>query len=141
LSKQSPRDLIPSNGGFFQELALRVKLILKLMGDRRVNIFVKGLPLLTLAYIIWPLDALVGPIDDTILTFLGFYLFIELCPDDVVEEHMQSLRYGYTLNKQQPPADKPKEEPPTDVIEGEFHEVDEHDDVQPQPDPEPPAEG
>jgi hypothetical protein len=136
LTKQSPRDLIPSNSGFFQELALRIKLILRLMGDRRVNILVKALPVLTLAYIIWPLDALVGPIDDTILTFLGSYLFIELCPDDVVEEHMQGLRYGYTL-QQQPTASPPPEEPQADVIDGEFHDVEKP--TEGQDDPVPPA--
>jgi hypothetical protein len=59
-----------------------------------------------------------------VLMFLGFYLFIELCPDDVVEEHTQGLRYGYTLS-QQPPKPQPPEETQTDVIDGEFHEVSE----------------
>ena len=90
--------VVSSGGGMLRDLMLRFKLIVRLMGDRRVNPFVKLLPLASLAYLIWPIDLLpgialpvVGALDDVALVSLGAYLFIEFCPPDVVEEHMQSL--------------------------------------------------
>ena len=93
------RDItVSSGGGVFRDLVLRFKLILRLMGDRRVNPFVKLLPLASLAYLIWPIDLVpglvlpvVGALDDVALVSLGAYLFIEFCPPYVVEEHMQQL--------------------------------------------------
>jgi uncharacterized membrane protein YkvA (DUF1232 family) len=90
--------VVSSGGGVLRDLVLRLKLILRLMGDRRVNPFVKLLPLASLAYLIWPIDLIpgfalpvVGALDDVALVSLGAYLFIEFCPPEVVEEHMQQL--------------------------------------------------
>ncbi|HLC04732.1 MAG TPA: hypothetical protein VJK02_16985 [Anaerolineales bacterium] len=91
----------PESGGFFQELSTRAKLILRLLGDRRVNIFLKLLPVGSLVYLVMP-DLAPGPIDDAAVIWLGAYLFVELCPPDVVQEHMRAL---------------------TSVIEGEWREV------------------
>jgi uncharacterized membrane protein YkvA (DUF1232 family) len=90
--------VVSSGGGVLRDLVLRFKLIVRLMGDRRVNPFVKLLPLASLAYLIWPLDLapglalpVIGALDDVALVSLGAYLFIEFCPPEVVEEHMQQL--------------------------------------------------
>jgi len=90
--------VVSSGGGVMRDLILRIKLIARLMGDRRVNPFVKLLPLASLAYLIWPIDLVpgialpvVGALDDVALVSLGAYLFIEFCPPDVVQEHMQEL--------------------------------------------------
>jgi uncharacterized membrane protein YkvA (DUF1232 family) len=78
-----------------RDLVRRLKLITRLMGDGRVNIFVKILPLASLAYLFWPLDAIalpiVGALDDAAILWVGSTLFVELCPRDVVNEHMQDL--------------------------------------------------
>jgi len=90
--------VVSSGGGVMRDLILRIKLIARLMGDRRVNPFIKLLPLASLAYLIWPIDLvpgialpIVGALDDVALVSLGAYLFIEFCPPDVVQEHMQKL--------------------------------------------------
>ena len=88
--------VISSGGGVIRDLVLRLKLIARLMGDRRVNPFIKLLPLASLAYLIWPIDLIsvvpgVSALDDVALVSLGAYLFIEFCPPDVVQEHMQKL--------------------------------------------------
>lgn len=88
-------------GGVFQELTLRAKLILRLIADRRVHPLLKLLPIGALLYFVMP-DFALGPIDDAAVIWLGGYLFIELCPPEVVEEHMRAL---------------------TSVIDGEWHEV------------------
>ncbi len=88
--------VVSSGGGVVRDLVLRFKLIIRLMGDRRVNPFIKLLPVASLAYLIFPFDLIsvipgVSALDDVALVSLGAYLFIEFCPSDVVQEHMQSL--------------------------------------------------
>lgn len=91
------RDIVVSSGGgMWRDLVLRFKLIVRLMGDSRVNPFIKLLPLVSLAYLIWPVDLIsvvpgVSALDDVAIVSLGAYLFIEFCPPDVVQEHMQKL--------------------------------------------------
>lgn len=85
-----------SSGGVLRDLVLRFKLIIRLMGDKRVNPFIKLLPIVSLAYLFFPFDLIsivpgVSALDDVALVSLGAYLFIEFCPADVVQEHMQSL--------------------------------------------------
>ena len=99
MSKKKRGDLmISSKGGVLRDLVLRFKLIVRLMGDKRVNPFLKLLPIASLAYLIWPIDLIpgialpvVGALDDVALVSLGAYLFIEFCPPEVVQEHMQKL--------------------------------------------------
>ena len=86
------RKIVPSEGsGLLYELGVRLKLILRLMGDRRVNPLLKLLPVGTLVYLVVP-DLVIGPIDDAVVIWLGSVLFVELCPPEVVKEHMDSLR-------------------------------------------------
>ncbi len=86
------------NSGFFQDLVLRFKLILRLIGDRRVNFLLKLLPVGALIYLVSPIDLLpgavlpvIGALDDAVVLWLGATLFISLCPDDIVQEHMNAL--------------------------------------------------
>jgi uncharacterized membrane protein YkvA (DUF1232 family) len=89
---------------------MRVKLILRLMSDRRVNFFLKLLPVAALAYLISPVDLapglalpIIGALDDAAIVGLGAYLFVELCPTDVVQEHTKSLTSNFDS---QPAADE-----------------------------------
>ena len=86
------------NSGFFQDLVLRLKLILRLMNDPRVNIFLKLLPIAAAIYVVSPVDLIpgvalpfIGALDDAAVIWLGTTLFVSLCPDDVVEEHTNAL--------------------------------------------------
>jgi uncharacterized membrane protein YkvA (DUF1232 family) len=102
MGDKSPRKLIPSTGGgVFQELSLRLKLIRRLIADRRVSPLLKLLPIGSLIYLLLP-DLLPGPIDDAAVLWLGVSLFVELCPPEVVREHVDAL---------------------TSVIEGEWREA------------------
>ena len=89
--KTNRKIMLPQSGGFFTELTLRIKLILKLLGDKRVNILLKILPIGSLVYLVMP-DIAPGPIDDAALIWLATYLFVELCPPDVVQEHLEALK-------------------------------------------------
>ncbi len=102
LRNDSGKEIVPgSKGGVFNELTLRIKLIIKLLADRRINPLLKLLPIGSLVYLVSPFD-FPGPVDDAVLIWLGSYLFLELCPKEIVQEHMDSL---------------------TQVIEGEWREV------------------
>ncbi len=88
--------VVSSGGGVMHDLVQRLKLIVRLMGDRRVNPFVKLIPVASLAYLFSPIDLISGipgvsALDDVALVSLGAYMFIEFCPPDVVQEHMQKL--------------------------------------------------
>jgi uncharacterized membrane protein YkvA (DUF1232 family) len=93
------RDLINSqNTGFFQDLIQRVKLIGRLMADKRVNFFLKILPVAAVVYLVSPLDLVpglalpvIGALDDAAVIWLGTSLFVALCPEEVVQEHMNAL--------------------------------------------------
>ncbi len=93
------RDLmIPPQGGMLRDFVLRVKLILRLLGDRRVSFWLKIIPIAGVAYLISPLDLIpdialpvIGELDDAAILWLTNYLFIELCPQDVVKEHVKAL--------------------------------------------------
>ncbi len=94
------RDIISNqNSGFFQDLVLRLKLILRLLGDRRVNFFLKLLPIAAAIYVVSPVDLIpgvvipvVGALDDAAVIWLGTTLFMSLCPEEVVQEHTDALQ-------------------------------------------------
>jgi uncharacterized membrane protein YkvA (DUF1232 family) len=89
------KKIVVPQGGMMKDLVRRLKLITRLMGDGRVNFFIKFLPLASLAYLFWPIDAIalpiIGALDDAAILWIGSTLFVELCPTDVVNEHMQDL--------------------------------------------------
>ncbi len=87
---------VPRQKGVLRDLVSNAKLILKLMGDKRVSPWVKLIPIGALVYWISPVDLLMGipgvdAIDDAAVLWIGSTLFIELCPRDVVEEHRQQI--------------------------------------------------
>jgi uncharacterized membrane protein YkvA (DUF1232 family) len=87
------------NMGFFHDLLFQIKLILRLMGDRRVNFLLKVLPVAAAIYVISPVDLIpgavlpvVGALDDAFVIWLGTTLFLELCPAEIVQEHATALK-------------------------------------------------
>ena len=103
--------------GLWRDLLLRFRLMLRLMGDNRVSILLKLIPFVSLLYLIWPLDFLFGPIDDAVVIWFGIELFVQLCPQTIVSEHMRDLN---TIIATQ---DKRDTEKLKDVVDAEFTEV------------------
>ncbi|HSQ17248.1 MAG TPA: hypothetical protein VLM83_06080 [Anaerolineales bacterium] len=116
--KPGRKIILPPGGGVFQDLTLRVKLILRLIGDGRVNALLKLLPIGSLAYLVMP-DLAVGPIDDAAIIWLATYLFVELCPPNVVQEHLEALVKTKSV-MQQYGADQPTPGTPWPPAEGEI---------------------
>ena len=102
--------------GVFSGMTRTLRLVLHLMADRRVNFLLKLLPISTLVYMFSPLDAVIPYIDDAVILGLGTYVFIELCPQDVVEEHQ--ARLAGRMGTARSPEDN------QEVIDTSFTEVD-----------------
>lgn len=99
MAEKQPNKIMVSQGGMLRDFVLRLKLIGRLMSDRRVSFFLKLLPLASLAYLISPIDLapgvvlpVIGVLDDAAILWLGTNLFVELAPPPVVKEHMAELR-------------------------------------------------
>ena len=106
------RSIIPrkTDPGFVKNLIRQLQLILRLMGDKRVPFLLKLLPVGSLVYLVAP-DLIPFVVDDALILGLGSYIFIELCPEDVVEEHRRAI-WGEGGQIQ--------EAPPEDVVEAQF---------------------
>jgi hypothetical protein len=114
------RRIIRADGGFIKDIVTYIRLVVRLMGDRRVSPFLKFIPVGSLVYLVFPFDV-PGPLDDAAVVGMGFYLFVELCPPDVVEEHVQAIRMVVPGEWQPTPsAEEVIEE--ADVIEAEYRE-------------------
>ncbi len=67
-----------------------------------------------MVYLVFP-DLVPGPLDDAAVIWLGSYLFVELCPPQVVQEHMAALQ-------QVVPGEWHDAQTDEDVIDGEYWE-------------------
>lgn len=117
MSRDSNRRISQSKrGNVFEGFTKHAKLILRLLADSRVNPLLKILPIGSLIYLLIP-DMAPGPIDDAVVVWLGTSLFVELCPQAVVQEHLNSLSHPGTSSTQ----DEINE---ADIIDAEYWEDD-----------------
>lgn len=105
---------ITSSGGVFQNFSDHIRLILRLMGDSRVNPLLKILPLGAMLYLFAP-DLAPGPLDDALVLWLGTTVFVELCPPAVVEEHEDKIQRVLAGKWKEPEGDE--------VIDGEVRDL------------------
>lgn len=110
----SNKNIKPPKGGLLRDLFFQIRLVIRLMKDERISPFLKILPFGGLLYFIIP-DLVIGPFDDAAILMVGSYLFLELCPQSIVEEHRIALREGRNPNHTQ---NKDR-----DVIDGEFRDI------------------
>lgn len=117
--KKSSDIILPQQGGVIRNLMNQLKLIFRLIGDRRVSFFAKLVPLGAFAYLLLPADLapnvvlpVIGMVDDAAILWLSSYIFTELCPPEVVDEHMKALAGNMKPNDVN-----------DDVVDGETTEV------------------
>jgi hypothetical protein len=125
MQNNSGRGITPYKGGFLPEISLRIKLIAKLMSDRRVSVLLKAIPVASLIYFFVYPDLAIGPIDDALVIWLTSYLFVDLCPDEVVEEHIARLKHVILPGENNSPTETPPEAPKADVVDAEFKDINE----------------
>jgi hypothetical protein len=100
-----------------EKLVLQLKLAVRLLRDSRINILLKLIPLFAVLYFIFP-DPFPFPIpDDLGVIIIGIYLFIQLCPPEIVAEHMAALQQGIPGTWKDP-------KDSSEVIDVGFHELD-----------------
>ena len=116
MDDKGSRSIIPKAGGVFHELATRLKLIVRLMADRRVNPLVKLLPVGALAYWLVP-DMAPGPIDDALLMLAGRRTCSSSCArPEVVREHLHTLTSVIDGEwREVPPVEPPRIDPPDEA--------------------------
>ena len=118
--KKTTEIIVPQQGGVVRNMVNQLKLIFRLLGDKRVSFLAKLVPLGAFAYLLMPADLapnvvlpVIGMVDDAAILWLGTYIFTELCPPEVVTEHMKALAGNMGAND----ADG------DDVVDGETSEV------------------
>ena len=87
-----------TNRNLIRSLGDQIKLISRLIQDKRISPFLKLLPFGSLVYFISPFD-FPTPIDDAGVIWFFVYLFVELCPAEIVQEHQVAIQKEY-LDKQ-----------------------------------------
>jgi hypothetical protein len=115
MPENKPRQIMQSKGGVFQELSLRVKLILRLIADPRISPLLKLLPIGSVVYLFVP-DLVPFIVDDAAILWLGTSIFIEMCPPEIVAEHMDALRK--TISAEARDVQTGEEE----ILEGQFRD-------------------
>lgn len=126
MSQTPDKKIVKSQGGFLNELMIRIKLVFRLMGDKRVNPLYKTIPVASLVYLILPTDLIpLVPIDDALVIWLATVLFVELAPPDVVKEHLDELRHVVQIGWEDAPeaANSGQANVDGDIVDAEFHEV------------------
>jgi len=118
MSNKKKNSMVSSGGGVFSEISNHFKLVFRLLRDPRVNPFLKLIPVATLFYLVIP-DLILGPIDDAAVIGFGLFIFVELCPQGVVEEHRAALA-GEIPGEWKDPQKIDDE----DIVDAEFTEED-----------------
>ncbi len=118
-------------GDWVHQLAQQIKLFYYLMRDRRVHWLAKTIPLATIIYLVSPVDWLqnaipvLGQLGDVAVVALGFRLFLEFSPREVVHEHLLRLAgVSQGSNEWDVVSESPTSPASTapDIIEGTYRE-------------------
>jgi uncharacterized membrane protein YkvA (DUF1232 family) len=118
--------------GWLKDFFGHFRLAWELLWDGRVPFVTKLVPILTLLYILSPVDLIpdvalgLGQLDDLAIFLIGMRLFIDVCPPTLVSEHQDKdqLEMSATPPGEEQPASSTWRIPPTaQVIDLEAEEV------------------
>lgn len=116
--------------GFWMNLFNSFRIAWKLLWDGRVPMSAKVVPILTMLYVLSPIDFLpdvfvgLGQLDDLALLLLGTQLFIAVSPKDLVARLRAEIEGrppegGWTVTGSQPPdPDQPHSSASDEIIDG-----------------------
>lgn len=116
--------------GILAEIIKTIKLIWRLLNDRRVSPWLKMIVPATLLYLLFPIDIIpdiapgLGQLDDIAVILLGLKLFVEMCPSEVVRQHLDELASMASPWRVVKEDETPEMKPPR-CIEASYHVVDE----------------
>lgn len=81
--------------GWLKDFFGQFQLAWELLWDGRVPLLTKIVPLLTMVYLLSPVDFIpdvalgLGQLDDLAILLVGLRLFIDICPPELVAEHRE----------------------------------------------------
>ena len=110
--------MVSPQKGMIHNLVVRAKLILRLLGDPRVSVWAKLIAVGVAAYVLWPWDLIpvvpgLDALDDVAIAGVGYYFFLEMCPQDVIQEHLKAIEG----------TEEKKTSDSNDVVDGEATDV------------------
>ena len=88
---------VGEEAGILAEIIKNIKLIWRLLNDGRVPPWLKMVVPATLLYLLFPIDIIpdivpgLGQLDDIAIILLGLKLFVEMCPEEIVRQHLDEL--------------------------------------------------
>ena len=109
-----------------------LKLVWRLLRDRRVPLFTKIIPVIAFLYLVWPTDVIkdfipiLGHLDDLIIVSLLLLLFIAASPGQVVAD--QTIGKKLRDLQRQYGQDEKKEPSQAKTVEAEIRYVEDDDD-------------
>ena len=83
--------------GILAEIIKNIKLIWRLLNDGRISPWIKMIVPATLLYLLFPFDIVpdlapgLGQLDDIAVILLGLKFFVEMCPEEIVRQHLDEL--------------------------------------------------
>jgi len=120
--------------GILAEVIKNIKLIWRLLNDRRVSSWLKMIVPATLLYLLFPIDIIpdiapgLGQLDDIAVILLGLKIFVEMCPEEIVRQHLDELAsvasQWRVVEEDETPEAEPSRyiEAPYQVVDGEKEE-------------------
>ena len=89
--------------GWLKDFFGHFRLAWELLWDDRVPFVTKIIPILTLLYVISPVDLVpgmvvpgLGQLDDLAVFLIGLRLFVDVCPPALVDEHQEEMQREMT---------------------------------------------
>jgi uncharacterized membrane protein YkvA (DUF1232 family) len=116
--------------GFWMNLFNSFRITWRLLWDRQVSMGAKLVPILTVLYVLSPIDFVpdvlvgLGQLDDLAILLLGTQLFIAVSPKDIVSRIRAEIEGrppdgGWTVTGSQPPdSDQPRSSASDEIIDG-----------------------
>jgi uncharacterized membrane protein YkvA (DUF1232 family) len=118
--------------GWLKDFFGQFRLAWELIWDGRVPLVTKLVPLLTVLYMLSPVDLIpdvalgLGQLDDLAIFLIGMRLFVDVCPPALVAEHQEETRLEMTAappDEEKPASSTWRIPPSAQVIDLEAEEV------------------
>lgn len=97
MSEQKKAGQVGELASLWAAIIKNIKLIWRLLNDRRVPPWTKMIVPATFLYLLSPIDILpdlvpgLSQLDDIAVVLLGLKLFVEMCPEEIVRQHLDEL--------------------------------------------------
>jgi uncharacterized membrane protein YkvA (DUF1232 family) len=129
MANQKKATQVGDAASILAEIIKNIKLIWRLLNDRRISSWVKMIIPATLLYLLFPFDIVpdiapgLGQLDDIAVILLGLKIFVEMCPSEIVRQHLDELA-SMTSPWRIVEEDETPQAEPSLYVEAPYHVVD-----------------